>query len=156
MCGTRKKQDVKDLPFYVSFYVFVYVCVDAVRWHYNAVSILIHSHIYAHHQGWLNNPIFSNLGLCAACWARFMYDHQLWPTSVSHPFSSLNSSLGFAGGKHCLKIIIPIFQLVLHNLAIPGCFPCILFYCYLFFLLPSGWFVIAVCGSVSVREIVKS
>ena len=55
--------------------------------------------------GCLNNPIFSNLGLCAACWARFMCHHELWPTSVSHPFSSSNSSLGFAGGKHYQKII---------------------------------------------------
>ena len=47
---------------------------------------------YGHHRGCLNNPIFSNLGLCAACWAHFMCHHELWPTSVSHPFSSLNSS----------------------------------------------------------------
>ena len=31
-----------------------------------------------------------------------------WPTSVSHPFSSLNNSLGLAGGKHYQKITIPI------------------------------------------------
>ena len=31
-------------------------------------------------------------------WAHFMCHHELWPTSASHPFS-LNSSLGFAGGK---------------------------------------------------------
>ena len=30
-----------------------------------------------HHQGSLNNPIFSNLGLCAACWAHFMCHHEL-------------------------------------------------------------------------------
>ena len=40
----------------------------------------------------LNNPIFSTLGLCAACWTHFICHHELWPTSVSHPFSSLNSS----------------------------------------------------------------
>ena len=40
---------------------------------------------------------------------------ELWPTSVSHPFSSLNSSLDFAGGKHYKKITIPLFRLVLQN-----------------------------------------
>ena len=108
------------------------------------------------HRGCLNNPIFSNLGLCAACWAHFMCHHELWPTSVSHPFSFLNSSLGLAGEKHYQKITIPIFRLGLQNFAIPGYFPYILFYCYLFSLLSSGWFVIAACGSVSVRELVKS
>ena len=73
----------------------------------------------SHYRGCLNNPIFPNLGLCAACWACFMCHHELWPTSVSHPFSSLNNSLGFTGGKHYQKIIIPIFRLVLQNFAIP-------------------------------------
>ena len=105
--------------------------------------------------GCLNNPIFSNLGLCAACWAYFMCHHKLWSTSVSHPFSSLNSSSGFVGGKQYQRITIPIFRLVHRNFIIPGCSPYILFYCYLFSLLSSGWFVIAVCGSDSVRELVK-
>ena len=99
-------------------------------------------------RGCLNNPIFSNLGLCAACWPHFMCHHELWPTLVSHPVS-LNSSLGFAGGKHYQKINIPIFRLP--NFAISGCFPHILFYCYIFSLFSSGWFVIAVCGSISVQ-----
>ena len=90
--------------------------------------------IYGHHRGCLNNP----------CWARFMCHHELWPTSVSHPFSFLNSSLGLTGGKHYQKITIPIFRLVLQNFATPGYFPYILFYSYLFSLLSSGWFVIAV------------
>ena len=89
------------------------------------------------HQRCLNNPICLNLGLCAACWTHFMCHHELWPTSVSHPFSSFNSFLGFDGGKHYQKIINPIFRLVLQNFAIPGCFPYILF--YLFSLLSSGW-----------------
>ena len=76
---------------------------------------------------------------------------ELWSTSVSHPCSSLNSSLCLAGGKHYQKITIPIFRLVLQNFAIPGCFPYILFYRYLFSLLSSGWLVIAVCGSISVQ-----
>ena len=81
--------------------------------------------------GCLNNPIFSNLELCAACWAHFMCHLELWPTSASHPFSSLNISLSFAGGKHYQKITIPIFRLVLQNFAVPWCFP------YIFFLLLS-------------------
>ena len=105
---------------------------------------------YGHHQGCLNNPIFSNLRFCAACWACFMCHHKLWPTSVSHPFS-LNSSWGFAGGKQYQKITIPIFRLVLQNFAIPCCFPYVLFYRYIFSLLSSGWFVIAVCCSISVQ-----
>ena len=102
--------------------------------------------------GCLNNPIFFNFGLCAACWAHFMCHHELWPTSVSHPFYFLNSSLGLARRKYYQKIIILIFRLVLQNFAIPGNFLYILFYHYLF----SGWFVIAICGSISVRELVKS
>ena len=104
---------------------------------------------YGHHRGWLNNPIFSNLGLCAAFWAHYMCHHELWPTTVSHPFSSLNSSLDFAGGKHYQKITVPIFRSVLQNFAIPSYFPYFLFCRYLFFLPSSGWFVIAVCGSIS-------
>ena len=50
----------------------------------------------------------------------------------------------------------PIFRLVLQNLAIPVCFPGIIFYRYRFSLLSSGWLVIAVCGSVSVRELVNT
>ena len=61
---------------------------------------------YGHHWGCLDNPIFSNLGLCAPCWAHVMCYHELRPTSVSHPFS-LNSSLGFAGGKHYQKNYYP-------------------------------------------------
>ena len=58
--------------------------------------------------------------------------HESWPTSVSHPFPSLNSSLGFTGGKHYQKVTIPIFRLVLQNFVHPGCFSYILFYCYSF------------------------
>ena len=55
--------------------------------------------------GCLNNPIFSNLGLWAACWAHFMCYHKLWPTSVSHPFSFLNSSLGLTGENITRKLL---------------------------------------------------
>ena len=66
---------------------------------------------YGHHWGCVNNLTFLNLGLYAACWAHFMCHHELWPTSVSHPFSFLNSALGLAGGKYYQKITIPIFDL---------------------------------------------
>ena len=92
--------------------------------------------------GYLKNPIFSNLGLCAACWTHFMCHHELWPTSAGHPFSFLNSSWGLTGGKHYQKITILIVSFVLKNFAIPGYFSYIIFYCYLFSLLSSGWFVI--------------
>ena len=49
-----------------------------------------------------------------------------------------------------LKIIIPIFRLVLHNFSPPDCLLYNLFCRYLPSSLSSGWFVIAVCGSISV------
>ena len=105
---------------------------------------------YGHHQRCLNNHTFLNLGLCAACWARSVCHHELWPTSGLFLFS-LNSSLGFAGGKHYQKITIHIFRSIFKNFTIPGYFPYILFYHYPFSLPSSGWFVIAVCGSISVQ-----
>ena len=94
---------------------------------------------------------FSNLGLCAACWARFMCHHELWPTSLCHPFLFLNSSFGLAGGERYQKITIPVLRLVPQNFALPGCFYYIIFYRYLFFLLSAGLFVIVVCGFMSVQ-----
>ena len=41
--------------------------------------------------------------------------HELWPTSVSHPFSSLITSLGLTKGKYNQKITIPIFRLIHQN-----------------------------------------
>ena len=38
-----------------------------------------------HQQGCFNDPIFSNLGLHAACWALVMCHHELCPTLVSEP-----------------------------------------------------------------------
>ena len=96
---------------------------------------------YGHHRGCLNYLIFLNLGLCAACWAHFMWHHKFWPTSASPT--------------------IPIFRLVLQNFAIPGYFPYILFYRFLFSLLSSDWVVIAVCdyfspgNKLSIRGIVN-
>ena len=84
-----------------------------------------------------------------------MCHHKLWSTTVIHPFSFLSGSLGLAGGKHYRKITIPIFRLVLQNFAILGYFPDNLFHCYLFSLVSSDWFVIAACGSISIREVDK-
>ena len=74
---------------------------------------------------------------------------------MSHPFSSPNKSLGLLEENTNQKITIPIFRLVLQNFLIPGCFPYILFYRYLSSLISSDWFVIADCGSISVKELVK-
>ena len=105
-----------------------------------------------HHQGYLNNPIFSNVGLCAACWAQFVHYQELWPTSVSHPFFSISCSLGLDGGKHYQKITIPIFRLLFQTVALLACFHCILFCSCLFSSIPSGLYVIAVCGCISVQR----
>ena len=77
---------------------------------------------YGHHWACLNNPTFSNLGLCAVCWAHFICHHELWPTSVGHPFSFLNSFWGLTGGKHHQKITLAIFRFVLQNLLFPVTF----------------------------------
>ena len=63
-----------------------------------------------HYYECLNNPISSNLGLCTACCC------------------SINSSLGFTGGKPDQKITILVFKLVVQNFAPPVFFPC--FLCY--------------------------
>ena len=68
--------------------------------------------------GCFNNSNIQNLGLCTACWTHFMCHHQLWPTSVSHPFSFLTSSLGFAAGKHYKIITIPCFWTCLPKLCL--------------------------------------
>ena len=85
-----------------------------------------------------------------------MCHHKLWPTSVSHPFSSLNSSLvGLTGGKYYPKITIPNFALILQNFAFPGCLSFILFYRYFFsYSLLVGLLLQYVTLSQS-RELVK-
>ena len=65
--------------------------------------------------------------------------------------------------KEIAKISLPswkiyLFQalrVVLQSFAIPCYFPYIIFCHYILSLLSLGWFVIAVCGSVSVRKLVK-
>ena len=94
---------------------------------------------HGHYPGCLDNPIFSNLVSCAACWAHFMCHHELWPTSVGHPFSSLNISLGLTGGKYYQKIIIAILELFLKK---KNCFSVLLFeyhFLSLSFLLTFLW-----------------
>ena len=107
-----------------------------------------------HHQICLNNPRLSNVWLYAACWACFMCYHNLWATSMSHSFSPLNSSLGLAGGKHFQETTSSIFSPVRQNVALPDCFPYIVFYGF-FSLHSSGWLGIAVCSFISVRKLVK-
>ena len=134
----------------LSFHVVVGV-LFILRWWSPSTMWVGLLHFDGHHRGGPNNPLFSNMGLCAACWAHFMCQHQLCQTSMSQHFSSLNSSLGFAGGKYHQKITFPIFKLVLQNFAFPSSFPYSMFYCCLIFLLSSGWVVIVVCDSISVQ-----
>ena len=106
--------------------------------------------IFANKSGFVPDYTFLNLGLCAACWARSMCHHELWPISVSHPYSFLNSSWGLAGAKYYHKITIPILRLFFKFC----CSRLISLYSALslLFLLPfSGWVVIVVCGSISVQ-----
>ena len=88
---------------------------------------------------WNNFNPSKDIVTCPVKFRMKLLIHSQTSASMSHPFSSRNTSLGFAGGKHCQKIIIPIFRLVLQNFAIPGCFPYILFYRYPFSLL--SWLV---------------
>ena len=53
-------------------------------------------------------------------------------------------------------ISLSSLSLILQNCAFWGCSPYILPYCYLFPLLSLGWSVIAVCGFILVRELVKA
>ena len=84
-------------------------------------------YFYGHHLGCLKNPIFSNLVLCAHCWAHFMCHHELWPTWLSHPFPFLNSSFGYSGRKHYQKLLLLSLDLFFKFLLFPCCFPFVLF-----------------------------
>ena len=121
--------------------LLTHICLTRPQW----VNSLWHSDAIWRHRIWPTllqvmykyHPIFSNLGLCAACWAHLMGHHKLWLTSVSDPFSFLNSALGFAREKHYQKIAIPIFRLVLQNFALPVAF--LAFFPSLSFLLTFFW-----------------
>ena len=91
-------------------------------------------YIYGHHRGCLDNSIFLNLGLCAACWARFMCHHELWPTPVSHPFSP-NSYLGFAGGNTTRKLLTISLDLFFKILLVAFLIFFAITICYPYFLL---------------------
>ena len=86
------------------------------------------------------------VGVCAACWTHFTCHHELWPISVSRPFSFLSSSLGLVTRKS-LSLSIDLFfksVLLLFEIAF-------LILCVILNISPSpGWVFIAVCGSVSV------
>ena len=77
---------------------------------------------YGRHGGCLNDLILSNLGLRAACWAYFMCHHELWPTSMSRPFSSLNSSFGLTEGENISRKLLSLsldlfFKILLFHVA---------------------------------------
>ena len=55
------------------------------------------------------------------------FRHQLWPTSVSHPFPLHGSSLGLTGEKCYQKTDIPFFKLILQNFVFSWVFFLILF-----------------------------
>ena len=67
-------------------------------------------------------------------------------------FGCHDSSVALAGGKHFQKTTIPILRLVPQICPISSHFPYLLSYHYLFSLLSSCWFVVTVCGSISVRN----
>ena len=65
--------------------------------------------------------------------------HELWPTSVSHPFAFLNS---YSGGKHDQEI-----RLVLQNFALPDFFPY-----YLCYPISSPYFLLVVLFYLSIFQ----
>ena len=69
---------------------------------------------------------FFDLRLYAACLTHFMCHDELWPSSDTHLFPFLSSSLGLAGGKHYQKILC----CYLPKFGFAGCFPYILCYSY--------------------------
>ena len=75
--------------------------------------------LWLHHQGCLNNPIFWNLGLYAACWAHFACHDELWATSMSHPSSLINrktlpvkyySYLWTSSSKFCSPTLLSLYS----------------------------------------------
>ena len=70
---------------------------------------------YGHYWGVWIIPSFRILGY-DPCWAHFMCHLEVWPKSVGHPLSILNSSSGLRGGKHYQKITILIFRIFPKNL----------------------------------------
>ena len=79
--------------------------------------------------------------------------HELWPNewAIPCPLSIVLEAL--LEENTTGKITIPDFRLVLKKLLYQVAY--IIFCCSRFSLLSSVWFVITVCGSVSVKELVK-
>ena len=134
----RQKIPNKDLSWSKSEKVYTRLYMNKLEGFSKAVATFNHVggsfNLFMATTGDVSIIPFSNLALCAVCSAHFRCHHELWPTSVSHPFSSLSSSLCFAGGKRCQKFTIPIFRLVLRYFAIPCYFPYSIF-CRYFFLI---------------------
>ena len=91
---------------------------------------------------------------CAACWARFVCHNELWPTSLTCPFSSPNRSLGLAGGKY-RKLTITSSDL-LSKIFSFGLLPLYLIYCYISPHALLFLFDIAVCGPILLRDLVSN
>ena len=89
---------------------------------------------FKYHRHWcLNNRISSNLGKCVVCWAHLMCHHELWSTSVSHPFSFSKA------WKDYQKITIPILDVLLKTLLFHVA--SLIFSVILLFLLTLFWLV---------------
>ena len=122
----------------------------------NWLNLTVTLHITSQNQERIGCAVSSCLKQKNICCPNFQntytFGGQLQPTNTvaQWSFQAIQGNRANGVVKAC-----PIFRLVLQNFSIPGCFPYVLFYRYLFSLLSSGWFVIAVCGSVSVRELVK-
>ena len=97
-----------------------------------------------HLRGCLINYFFSNLGLCATCWARFMCHHESWPTSV---ILLLSVALNAFPEEIFPEIHYHIFRLVLQNFALPWLLSWYLFLS-LCFLLTFPWLVCC-CSCIS-------
>ena len=71
---------------------------------------------------------------CAACWAHFMCHQELWPTSVSHPFSLLRPCRMNALAAELLSLSL---DLIVNMFALPRCLLSVSFYHHLsvYFLL---------------------
>ena len=88
---------------------------------------------YGHHGRCMNNPIFSILGLCAACWAHSITNCGQHQWAIPSLFSMAHEAI--LEKNITRKLLIAVFRIVLQYLNILGYFPYILFCRYIFFLL---------------------
>ena len=102
-------------------------------------------------QGYLNNPIFSNFGLCAASWLHLMCYHELWSTPVNHPFSFL-SDFRPCWRKTLPENYYPYIWTCFFFLSFPGAL-LIHVYCTVLIICLLCLDLIADCGSISVLGI---